>query len=98
MHSWYLTVYAALSTAVHAKVRDLERYLVEDKEGDLKGLQWGPDDSEIKNLMTCAIEGMLDALNSTLSRLGQQQDEVIGELLVKLQKVAEPDESLVTNG
>lgn len=98
MHSWYLTVYAALSTAVHAKVRDLERYLVEDNEGNLNGLQWGPDDSELKHLITCAIEGMLVALKSTLSCLGQQQDEVIGALLEKLRKVAEPDESPSTNG
>jgi uncharacterized protein DUF5677 len=73
LHSWYLTVYSVLSDSVHTKVRNLERYLqVDEAVAVIKGLQWGPDDSEVKEIMSSAIEGMLIALKSTLPRFQQK--------------------------
>jgi len=89
MHKWYLTAYAVLSDSVHGKARDLECYLVLDEEGIAKGLQWGPDDSEIRELLTAAIEGILVALRSALSCFRHSKDDVIDELLARLRKAVE---------
>ena len=89
MHKWYLTAYTVLSDSVHVKARDLECYLVRDEEGIAKGLQWGPDDSEIRELLTAAIEGILVALRSALSCFRHSKDHVIDELLARLRKAVE---------
>ena len=54
--------------------------------GIARGLQWGPDDSEILELLTTAIEGILVALRSALSCFRHSKDDVIDELLARLRK------------
>jgi hypothetical protein len=77
LHEWYLTVYSVLSGSVHSKVRDLERYVVRDGEGNITNFQWGPDDSDLKNQLATAIEGILVALGCAAALFGLKKNDAI---------------------
>jgi hypothetical protein len=93
LHGWYLSAYAILSMTVHAKVRDLERYLVVDNKGEIRGLKWGPDDSGVKEVFTTAIESMLLAMNGAAEVYQKDIGDIINNLHAKLNEIvgAVPD-------
>jgi hypothetical protein len=88
LHEWYLSVYAILSITAHIKVKDLERYLVTDKSGEIRGIKWGPDDHDVKNIFITAAESMLIAMKSASEVFQINKDDIINNLHAELEKIA----------
>lgn len=89
MHDWYLTAYSVLSESVHSKVKDLERYLVLNDENEITEFRWGPDDHDIESILTTLIQGMLTALNCTVSLFEQRRASEIADFQARLNKLVE---------
>jgi hypothetical protein len=70
LHSWYLTAYTKTSWAVHATIRDIERYLVLDKEENLKSIKFIPTDEDAVNVLSAACNAMIISLGEFLSLFG----------------------------
>lgn len=70
LHDWYLTVYAETSRAVHGSVRDMEQYLVLDKDGEVKSIQFRPDDREVPVILATAGQ----AINLGLEQFAKTLD------------------------
>jgi hypothetical protein len=85
LHDWYLSAYSILSMTVHAKVRDLERYLVVDDKGEIRSLKWGPDDADVKILFVTAIETMLVAMNGAAAVYQKNIGNLVSNLHDKLE-------------
>jgi hypothetical protein len=81
-----------MSDSVHSKVRDLERYLVLDEAGNIKSFRWGPDDSEIKEILLAVVEFMLVCLKCTLSYFEQPQDQILTDFHEQLKALADSSE------
>lgn len=65
MHDWYLTVYPMLSKTAHSTVRDLEDQLKINANKEIKGLKYGPVDSEARNLLANASHCLVLGLTAT---------------------------------
>ena len=70
LHSWYLTVYTKASWAVHTNIRDIERYLVLDKEKNLKSIKFIPSDQDAVDVLSAACNAMIISLGDLLSLFG----------------------------
>ena len=86
---WYLTAYALLSTSVHSKVKDLERYLIFDKKGEIREFKWGPDDTGMNLIFITIIEGLLVSFKSVLKVFGKDKNEQVEGLLTRLKPFVE---------
>jgi hypothetical protein len=70
LHSWYLTAYTKTSWAVHTTIRDIERYLVLDKEENLKSIKFIPTDQDAVDVLSAACNAMIISLSEFLSLFG----------------------------
>jgi hypothetical protein len=70
LHSWYLTAYTKTSWAVHTNIRDIERYLVLDKEEKLKSIKFIPTDDDAVNILSAACNAMIISLGEFLPLFG----------------------------
>lgn len=70
LHSWYLTAYTKTSWAVHTNIRDIERYLILDKEKNLKSIQFIPSDQDAVDVLSAASNAMIISLGEFLSLFG----------------------------
>ena len=62
LHDWYLTAYSLFSHSVHSSIRDLEKHLIIDGNGDITGLKNEPISDDFDLLFATAAEAMLHAL------------------------------------
>lgn len=84
---WYLTAYTVLSHSVHTKVSDLDRHLAINDKGEIAEFIWGPDDSELDDVMQLGIEAMIIALQSTIDFFRLQRDEAESDLRARLESI-----------
>lgn len=84
---WYLTAYALLSHSVHTKVSELDRHLAINDKGEIAEFIWGPDDSELDDVMQLGIEAMIIALQSTIDFFRSQRDEAVTDLRARLESI-----------
>jgi hypothetical protein len=78
MHDWYLSVYTVLSDAVHSRVRDLERHVVADKEGQIVGFRDEPTFDDLQDLLLSnaeILELAMDSLCQVFPELGPLPSE-----------------------
>lgn len=94
MHDWYLTAYSVLSTSVHSKVKDLERYLVLNDKNEIAEFRWGPEDHDIEKILMTLVQGMLTALNCAHSLFEQRQESQVADFQERLNLLVK--ERLVT--
>jgi len=57
------------SGTVHANVRDLERALILDAEGEVTGFNYGPTDAGLDTLLLTAMESLILCLRGAFSVL-----------------------------
>lgn len=95
MHDWYLTAYSVLSTSVHSKVKDLERYLALNDKDEIAEFRWGPEDHNIEEILMTSVQGMLTALNYARSLFKQRQESQVTEFQERLNSLVK--ERLVTS-
>lgn len=69
LEDFYHSAYSALSNTVHVNVRDLESALEINKDGDLTGVNYGPCDDGLDNLLLTAIESLIFCLQGAFSVL-----------------------------
>lgn len=81
----YLTAYALLSDSVHTKVNDLERHIATNEKGEIVEFKWGPDDSELDDVLPLGLETMIIALQSTIDFFRSQRDEAVKDLRARLE-------------
>lgn len=66
---FYHTAYSVFSGTVHVNVRDLEKALVVDAQGDVTGFNYGPSDESLDATMLTAIESLIFCLRGAFSVL-----------------------------
>ena len=87
---FYNTAYALFSESAHANVRDLEPLIVKSAAGDIEALEYGPETSQISDLILTSVETTIIALESAftvlpggdrehLARLRARHDELFGQ-------------------
>ena len=101
MHDWYVDIYSLwLSPATHSSVRDFENDLVLTEQGEVVGLQCGPEDSEAPSLLAyashCLIMGFPAVANvffngnseklSALKKMWDAHDDFFKSVVDKLNK------------
>lgn len=93
LHDWYLTAYSILSPSVHSSIRDLEKHLIIDDQGDITGLKNEPTIDDYDRLFATAAESMLHALMAVekvfelkTSEFVDEKYKVLGELVKKIKR------------
>ncbi len=69
LEDFYHSAYSVFSGSVHVNVRDLEKALEVDAEGDLRGFNYGPSYRELAKLLLTAIESLILCLRGAFSVL-----------------------------
>ncbi len=87
MRDWYLSAYAIFSASVHSKVKDLERYLVLDKQNELTELRAGPDDDDIEKALMCLNQGMLTGLRCVFGLFNLRREEALKSMQERLDQL-----------
>jgi hypothetical protein len=59
LQSLYQSAYAFLSLTVHSNLRDFERQLAVDADGNLSGLFWGPDPRRLEQTLFGSAEAQI---------------------------------------
>lgn len=65
----YSTAYALFSESAHANVRDLEPLILKTADGDIEGLEYGPDLVQLPDLLLTSIETTVIALEAAFTVL-----------------------------
>ena len=91
LHDWYLTAYSLFSHSVHSSIRDLEKHLITDRNGDITGLKNEPTSDDYELLLATAAEAMLHTLKAIervfdldTSDFVKEKYIILDELLQKL--------------
>lgn len=88
LHDWYLTAYSIFSHSVHSSVRDLEKHLIINDQGDITGLINEPTIDEYDRLFATAAEAMLHALKAVEKVFDLKTSEFVNEKYKVLAKLA----------
>jgi hypothetical protein len=67
LYVYYLIDYSFASEAAHHVAKDLERQIILDQAGDVDGFFWGAEPDLPSELLSNAVDYMLEAVNATES-------------------------------
>lgn len=66
---FYHSAYSLFSSTVHVNVRDLEKALVVNDDGDVTGFNYGPNDEGLEVTLLTAIESLIFCMTSAFAIL-----------------------------
>ena len=90
--TWYLTDYSISSEAAHHVAKDLERHIHLDMDGDVNGMEWGPENIAPSELLSVAIDFVLMACYATESLFRIGPSDALTELQAQTIRLVGSDE------
>lgn len=70
---FYRLFYVPYSNPVHSAVRDLDSHITKAPDGSIASLTWGPDSSEVDDLVDAAIQNLFAAAHAVLQIFPQPE-------------------------
>lgn len=86
LHSWYLTAYAKTSRAVHTTIRDMDQYLVFDKNEKLKSIKFIPTDEQSETVLATSCDILLLSFKDFLN-LFEKDTSIYDNYVEQLEKI-----------
>lgn len=83
---FYRLFYVPYSNSVHSAIRDLDSHIAKTADGDIQSLTWGPDSSEVDDLVDSAVQNLFAAAHGLLEVFPQPDTDKVFEGLWSEQK------------